>query len=262
MKIFGIILIIASVVIYLFKRHHTKKGFSVRSANSATVNELALTAQSVSQEIGGGSWRDYVKVWGVVTSATPLISELKQEPCVYYKMSVCREYEEVVRKRDSDGNWSNETRRGSETVSSNERKISFFVKDDTGTILVDPDQGAIETVKILDEFRQDDNMRGSLSFGAFSLSLGANVGGKKTLGYRYQESILPLGCHVLVVGEVSDETGQLVLRKPVTKKQNYIISLNSPEVLVKKIKQTETILLYSAIASGVIGIILIIMGFK
>ena len=82
------------------------------------------------------------------------------------------------------------------------------IKSDSGG---NPDGAAIDTVVIMDEFRQERS--GS------------------TLGYRYAESVLPLGQAVLVVGAVSDATGQVVIGQPVQADHRYLISLKDEELL-------------------------------
>lgn len=110
----------------------------------------------------------------------------------------------------------------------------------------------------MDEFRQDENLGKPLSFGNFSLVFKPDRGRCRTLGYRYRESVLPLECQVLIVGEVSDEIDQLTLRKPLERKRDFIISLKTEQDLINRIKRTETILLFSTITSATIAIILIV----
>ncbi|NEQ46370.1 MAG: E3 ubiquitin ligase [Leptolyngbya sp. SIOISBB] len=203
MKVIGIILLIIGAVMFFTRRNQQQKLFSIKRARSVTVAELTDIAGAVADEIGGGNWRDYVKLWGQVTTAEPLRSEHKQEPCVHYVSTVTREYEE----KNQEGKLERKT----EQVSRNQRSTKFWLKDDTGSILVNLDGAAIDTVAIMDEFR--DERSGS------------------TLGYRYAESVLPVGQDVLVVGAVSDLTGQVAIGKPVQADHNYLVSLKDEERL-------------------------------
>lgn len=261
MEIIGIMLLIVGLILFFVKKNQSHKGFSVKSARSSTVKELEATAHSITQEIGGGSWRDYIKLWGTITSEQPLISELKQEPCVYYTMNVTREYEETTRKQDSEGKWIEETVKNSEIVASNQRQIPFMLQDATGKIVVNPEDGAIDTVKVLDEFRPGEAQAGMITFGNFSLVLrSTNHSQRHTLGYHYTESILPIGRDVLVVGEVSDETGKLTLAKPIQGNQRFILSLKTEQALHAAIAQTETNLSYAIIGCLSTGMIAILLG--
>jgi hypothetical protein len=261
MIIIGIILIVVGIVLFFIKQNQSHKGFSIKSANSTNVKELESTAHSITQEIGGGSWRDYVKVWGKISASQPLISELKNEPCVYYTMTVKREYEETIQKQDSEGKWVQETKRSSDVVSSNQRKIPFILEDQTGTISVNPEGAEIETVKVLDQFVSGEARGQMISFGGFSLALGSsnNNSQRRTLGYHYTEHILPIEHNILVVGEVSDETGNLMLTKPLEAGKRFIISLKTEQSLNAAIAETEKTLLWSMIACLGLGVIFVIL---
>lgn len=206
MKIVGIILLVIGAVMFFTRRNQQQKLFSIKRARSVTVAELSDTAGAVASEIGGGNWRDYVKLWGQVMTEEPLRSEHKQEPCVYYVSTVTREYEE----KNQDGKLERKT----DQISRHRQSTKFWLKDDTGSILVNPEGAAIDSVSIMDEFR--DERSGS------------------TLGYRYAESVLPVGQDVLVVGAVSDQTKQVVVGKPVQADHDYLISLKDEEMLATK----------------------------
>lgn len=203
MAIIGIILLVVSAVMFWTRRQQQQKLFSIKRARSVTVAELTDTAGAVAAEIGGGNWRDYVKLWGTIATEEPLLSEHRQKPCVYFVSTVTREYEEK--------NQEGELERKSEQVSHNRQFTQFWLQDDTGSILVNPDGAAIDTVEIMDEFREERS--------------------RSTLGYRYRESVLPLGQSVLVLGAVSDVTGQVTIGQPVQADHNYLISLKDEERL-------------------------------
>ncbi len=266
--VFGVILLITGGILFFVQKHHRGKAFSLRMAHPATVAELQRLSGEIATEIGGGNWQDYVKLTGTVRcdgqglalGRRPLISELKQEACVHYTMSVSREYEETVTRQDSNGKSHKETRRGSEMVASNQRSIPFYLQDRTGYIEVNPDGAAIETVKILDEFRQEQFASGTLSYGDFSLSLGRSDGNRRTLGYRYTESILPIDRQVLVVAMVSDQTGNLVLQKPSEKQYQFMISLKTEAELARVTARNAQLSRYSMLGCLGMGILMLIIG--
>lgn len=203
MTIIGILFLMISAVLFFTRRNQQQKLFSIKRARAVTAAELAETAGAVADEIGGGNWRDYVKLWGQITTDEPLLSEHRQKPCVHFVSTVTREYEE----KNEEG----ELERKTEQVSHNRQFTQFWLKDDTGSILVNPDGAAIDTVEVMDEFHDERS--------------------RSTLGYRYRESVLPVGQSVLVVGAVSDGTGQLVLGKPLQPDHKYLISLKDEEML-------------------------------
>ena len=259
--VLGVILLISGGGLFFVQKRQRGKALSLRTARAVTVAEVQRLAGEIAGEIGGGSWQDYVKLTGTIRCDRPLTSELKQETCVHYRMQVNREYEETVTKRDSEGNTQRETRRGSETVSSNQRSVPFHLADQTGQIEVNPDGAAIETVKILDEFRQEQAAAGMISFGGFSLNLGSSQGNRRrTLGYRYTESILPTDRQVLVVAMVSDQTGHLVLQKPVQPQHQFIISLKTEAELARVTQRNTQLSFYGMIGCLALGILLVLIG--
>ncbi|MEO0538069.1 MAG: E3 ubiquitin ligase family protein [Cyanobacteria bacterium P01_A01_bin.123] len=259
-RVVGLILILVGVILFFVQRNQKSRVFSIKSARSTQAAELHTTAQAIANEIGGGNWRDYVKVWGEIVVKHPLASELKQMPCVHYTMSVQRVYEETVTKKDAEGKTTRTTERRNETISSNKQSVPFYIKDASGEVLVDPDGAAIETVKVLDEFRpQDEVSSGLLKFGNFSLALG-NQGGVRTLGYQYTESVLPTGRNVLVVGSASDATGTMTLCKPTSGDKKYIISLKTDEALTTSAEKGAKHLFIAMASCLGLGVVLLVIG--
>ncbi len=263
LSIIGVILLIVGIVLFFVQKSQKEKFQSIKTARSSTIGELQHTASEIAKEIGAGNWREYVKVRGTIECSEPLVSELKEETCVYYSMRVMREYEETVTTEDSEGNTTQETQRSSESVASNERSVPFTLRDATGSIPVNPTggSGGIETVSVLNEFRPDQATGGMLSFGRFSRTLSSDLGGqRRTLGYRYSESILPLGRQVLVLANASDGEGQLALQKPTEAGQKFLISLKSEEDLAASAEKGAKASFMGMVACLAIGLVLILIG--
>ena len=93
------------------------------------------------------------------------------------------------------------------------------------------------------------------------MSLGSGMNnGRRTLGYRYTESILPCDREVLVIGTASDDGGQVTLCKPIQSDKKFIISLKSEEELVKTSANAAKGFLYGMIACFAIGSVLLVVG--
>ncbi|MGB3310265.1 MAG: E3 ubiquitin ligase family protein [Nodosilinea sp.] len=260
MAIAGIIFIVVGAVLWWVKNRQQRRCNQLKLARACKSADLETLATAVSKEIGGGDWRDYVWLWGTPKTSTPLTSELKQVACVSYTSTVVREYEETVREKDSDGKVTTRTQRGSETVSEHQQRIPFDLVDAAGQVRVDPEAANIESVEVLNEFRPGAPAGGMLSYGPFSLVLGGNDsgGGRRTLGYRYKESVLPLDRPVLVVGTASDRTGTVAIEKPAQADQPYIITLKSHEALTKSVNQSAQIAFWSMVACFGIGVVLVL----
>ncbi|MFN4270149.1 MAG: E3 ubiquitin ligase family protein [Thermosynechococcus sp.] len=259
MGVLGGFLLIVAIALFLVQRHHRLKLRSLKLATSSTTADLHYLQQQVAQEIGSGSLREYVKVCGQIVADQPLISALKQVPCVHYRMRVSREYEEDVSETDSEGHTRWRTERRSTTISSNSQTIPFRLRDRYGEIEVDPRGADIETIQVLDEFRPANNTA-RLAFGSFQVNVGSlTFGSGNTIGYRYQEWITPVDRQVLVVGMASDETGTLRIERPAAKGQQFFVSLKSEDRLTQDIRRA---LLYSTLGTAAcsgLGILLILL---
>lgn len=260
MAILGGILVLVGIILFFIWRSQSNRLISIRSARLSTAADLTQIAEGVAQEIGAGSWKDYVKIRGKIQCDNPLRSQIQQTECVYYQTSVTREYEEVTTQRDDSGNTTQKTERKSETVSKNVQSIPFTLLDSTGKIAVDPSDADIETIRILSEFQPYTEQSGTqLNYGPFSMTLSNPTMGR-TIGYRYEESILPIDREALVVGMVTDMTQELTIRKPSDPTQKFILSLKLEEELTKATSKGVQQALYGMIACLTLGIILILIG--
>jgi hypothetical protein len=259
MAIVSGILLLLSIILFFIWRSQRSRLASLRAARLSTVAELKQIADAVAQEIGAGSWQDYVKIRGQVQCAQPLLSQIKQAECVYYRTKVIREYEEITSRRDESGNTIQGTQRKSETIASNTQSTPFQLLDSTGQIAIEPSGAEVETVRILSEFQSDRmQLEGRLSYGGFFLTL-PNPSMGRTLGYRYEESILPMDREVLVVGMASDTTKELTIRKPSDPTQRFIISLKIEEELAQAAVRGAKLALYGMIVCLTIGTMLIVI---
>lgn len=229
---FGLFFLIAGVALLIARRNQKQQLFSVQAARAVTASELSELSGAIAAEIGGGNWRDYVKLWGEVVTETPLRSDHRKEPCVHYVSKVSRKYQE----RDKDGNLKDKT----ETISKNQQSMPFWLRDRTGQIKVDPTGANIETIDIMDDFRPERSGR--------------------TLGYQYKESILPVGREILVVGAVSDLTGDVIIGKPLKSDHKYIVSLKNEELLAHNLSRNAKNSVYGMVGCFAIGAILLVVG--
>ncbi|MBD2257877.1 E3 ubiquitin ligase family protein [Pseudanabaena sp. FACHB-2040] len=259
---FGIILLTVGVVLYFVKRRQQNRAMSLKSARKVSAAELQSTARAVADEIGGGDWRDYVKLWGEISVEKPLLSDLKQQPCVYYEFTVQREYEETVRQKNADGEMETRTQRGTEVLSSHSQSIPFYLHDGSGKVWVEPEEADIETVEVVNEFQPGEPGGGLLSYGRFkrTLSVGFGTSDRRTLGYRYRESVLPVGRSVLVVGSAGDQRNEIAIAKPLTATQHFIISLKPDEALTQAAERNSKWASWSMIGCLSSGLLLTLIG--
>jgi len=247
-----------AVLLFFIGKSQGNKALDIASTETITAAGLATEASDVAKEIGAGSYTKMAEVKGTVESASPLSSEMSGTQCAWYRSTVVREYEETYTERDSDGKSRTATRRGSETVSTNERRTPFLVRDETGATEVDPEGAPMEGERVLSQFEQGD--RGpAISIGGFRVSLGALGAGRRTIGYKLEEWALPLGARVYVLGEARDDGGRLRIAKPSAKGGRFIISMKSEEQLLKSAKTGSSVLRILAIVFAVSAITLFVL---
>jgi hypothetical protein len=261
--VLGGVLVAAAVGLFLGSGSQRRKAYAMKATDTSTAADLRSLADSVAKEIGAGSFNQVTEVKGAVECDTPLKGELSGLPCVHYAMSVVREWEETVRKTDSEGRHTQETRKGSDTVASNTRSVRFRVKDATGAVDVDPTGAKIDGEKAVSQFQPGESSSGSLELGGFRINLpGAlGAGGRRTLGYRYTETVIPVGAQVYVLGEAVDAGGALAVKKPAKKDARFLISMRSEEELVRKAGSAVKGLSIAAAVCAAVGIALAVLAF-
>jgi hypothetical protein len=78
------------------------------------------------------------EVKGFVKSDAPLQTYLTEEPTVWYEWSISEHWKKTESYRDKDGNRKTRTKSGWRKVDSGGSSQSFFLKDDTGELLIEP----------------------------------------------------------------------------------------------------------------------------
>jgi len=261
--IIGAVMVLAGAGLYFGSQGQKKKLGEIKGTETSTAAALAELAASVAKEIGAGSFNQIAEVKGTIECDDPLESELSQTRCVHYSMQVTREYEETYWETDDKGNRQQKTRRGSEAMANNTRSVAFFVRDGTGRIEVDPSGASLDTEKVFSEFRPGENQAGGLRFGRYSFNpatFATLAGGRRTLGYKFEESALPLGRPVYVLGEAVDNDGRLRIHKPGQKGASFIVSLKSEEQLLKGAQSSAKGMAIAAAIVAVLGLAGIVAG--
>ena len=102
-----------------------------------------------------GVFIGFVELKGTAESAGPLTSYLAEQSCVHYAWTVEEHWSRTVTttETDSKGNTRIVTRHesGWTQVAKSGETIPFYLQDDNGVILIQPDGAKIEPVKIFDE---------------------------------------------------------------------------------------------------------------
>jgi hypothetical protein len=101
-----------------------------------------------------------------------------------------------------------------------------------------------------------------MTLGSFRMGTSPKMqgGGRRTIGYRYEESAIPVGRDVYVLGEAADSGGALTIRKPSGKGTRFIVSLKSEEALVKGARTGGTVLTVLAAIAAAAGLLFAALG--
>jgi len=217
----------------------------------AKTNLLAKVPTVAASEVASLIPGEMIEVKGVIRCDRPLTAELAQRDCVYYSSRVVREYEH--RRQNAKGDLV--TSRRSETVAQNEQSTAFYVEDSSGRVLVHPAGAEVDARKLVDRFERNSGTLGpTISFGGITLNLGGSDG---TIGYRYEEYVLPVDIPVYVLGVVQ-EGGTIGRPPPELKGRRFIISYRSEEALRASWGKQARWLGFSAVALFALAVILFV----
>ena len=252
LSIVGIVLAGIGVYLLIHRKKSLDKILEIKSTTTSTTAELNALQQAVADEIGPGGFNQLAEIKGVVECTSPLTAELSEQPCVWYSMSVQERYEETYQERDAEGRTRTGTRTATTTVASNTQAVPFLIRDETGTIAVQPKDATIDGRKTVDRHEPWSGNANALSMGQFRLT-GQTRRNHRVLGYHYTEQIIPIGAPVYVIGEVTDREGKPVVGKPANEEKPFILSLRSEEEVTKKLESTAN-------SQKIFGILLIAGG--
>jgi hypothetical protein len=242
----GVVLVLAVVLAIIAQTQAAKAGL-IAGTETSQAADLAGLAGKIAADIGAGSFAQYVELKGRAVAEPPLRAEFSGADCVFYDCVVTREYEEEYWETDKEGRRQRRTRRGSEEVSRVRRDPPFLLDDGSGRVTVDPAGAALEPLQTFSRFEPGEGGP-RLNLGSWSFALPMFPGGRRTLGFRFEEKSIPVGQELYVLGEIADSGGKLAVRKPGGKGQKFIVSVKSEEALVSGAK---TAALWLRVGAGV-----------
>lgn len=224
--------------------------FRGRTLRKAAVMQRVQT--SGASGVSGMAPGTLVEVKGTLRCEHPLTAEMSGEECAYYSSRVVREY--LRDDHDDDDDVGSDRR--SETVAHNEQFAPFSVEDATGSVPVNAEGAEFDAREVVNRFERDTGGGTSISLGGVDLHLG---GGERTLGFRYQESILPVDAPVYVLGAAQDD-GSVGALPPGEKDARFIVSHRSEEALGRSLGKNALTLGLIALGLFVFGAIFVAVG--
>lgn len=271
MLIFGIILLIVGVICFFLARSAKKKLAAILGTETFSSKALVELYQAALNAGERGKFSKPVEIQGTTACDAPLTAELSKERCLFYRSEIIREVEESCYETDSQTGTKKLCRKKRyDTISDTTGSTDFFVEDATGRTKVCPEHADMELVKVLDRLEPENSSSFHISANTFSfggISFACNLGNlsglgnsSQILGYRLREHILPVGKYAFVLGEASDNRGELVVGKPAKAKVPFLISSRSEEQLRHETARNRRSLVFAWLACLGLGTVLTSMG--
>jgi len=235
---------------WMHRRHE-----ALAAVETSTCGQMRQLADAAGVSAGPGVFRQRCELAGVARAAHVGTVNAPQSgrECVWYRTKVTHEYWDWEWERDSDGDRHRERKRKSRVLSDDKSDVPFSVDDGTGQAVVYPDDADIDSpIEVLDQFDRAPEPQGFLNIIKDSLD------DEDTIGYRREEWIIPLEQRLFVQGEVTDEGGKLMLRKP--DKGPFQVSTRSEQELVKEAQFGRKWATVGGSALAAVGLGLVIAG--
>ncbi len=144
-----------------------------------------------------GVFIGFVELNGTAEAPRPLRSVLAAVECVTYEWSCKERWSKTVSYTDSKGNRRTRRESGWTTVAEGNEAIPFFVRDDTGEVLVRPDGARVEMETVFDvEVEPDDPLYYA-------------KGPQEAISHsdeirQFTETAVPIGTRLYVVGQARE----------------------------------------------------------
>jgi hypothetical protein len=233
----GLFLVLGGSVLFVVGLYFQRKKQLIADTPTSMIRSLAM---------------GLVEIYGQVI---PIKERLLKSPftdkdCVYYRYTV-----EEYRSSGKSSHWV--------TIKKEEQRDLFYLKDETGTVLIDPKGAQIEAQK---DFECQSGLGKDPPEQVFRFLRSRNLSHEGFLGLnktmRYRETVIVPGDRLYIMGTAgenpfrkdgtADQVDSIMIQKGTHEKQYYISD--------KQEKQIVTQLLLLAYGLGGCGIVLIIIG--
>ena len=192
------------------------------------------------------------EVKGSVKSDAPLQTYLTEGPSVWYEWSISEHWRKTETYRDKDGKRKTRTKSGWRTVDSGGSYQSFFLMDDTGELLIEPEGAKVEapTTMSYSCTPSDSLYYGKGPDGAIAHS---------TYRRRFSERSLTPGDDLYVLGpaKLREEVAQPMIAQSKEARYFFISTKSEAQIIRSKSIWAFFIMLFSfvaALASPVVAI--------
>ncbi|MHC1561959.1 E3 ubiquitin ligase family protein [Actinomycetospora sp. C-140] len=256
MWIVGLVLVALGVAGFLGAQRVRARRHAMIAAETLPIAELEEHRRTLADLGTVGGFRKICEVVGAAHPHPdgPLRAPQSGTECVWYRQTVVHRYSESY--RDSDGDWQRRER--SETVLDETSRQGYALVDSSGIIGVDPNGTAPDRPEKLHERF----VPGAPGPGGFANALQGFMGqgSSDSLGMTYTEWVIRPGQPLYVLGEVHDRIGPLVIGKPESSSDHFIVSTRSEEELRHDAVGHQRWFAWGGAALAVVGLVLTVVG--
>lgn len=269
MLIAGIVLLVIGIALAFLSRRSSGRATLMKATETSRIGDLVALVGEIRADLPGSDgtgFTQFVELKGQLVCEQPIVGELSGQAAAVVDTRVERMVETRHEVRDSQGNVRTQWRKETETVSQNRREAPMFLDDGSGRVRVHTAGAKMSLDKVIDRFEPpaavEQGGAGQLTVGVgtFRMAIGGLLGsgGRRTVGYRFEEKLLPLGRPLYALGELADTADGLILRKPEDKSRPFLMSLKSEDEVVRSTEKSAIWLRAGAAALGLGGVALVV----
>mgnify|MGYP002883763440 FL=1 len=192
------------------------------------------------------------EVKGSVKSDDPLQTYLTEAPSVWYEWKISEHWKKTESYRDKDGNRKTRTKSGWRTVDSGGSYQSFFLKDETGELLIEPEGAKVDAPSTMSHTcsPSDPLYYGKGPDGAIANS---------TYRRRFSEHSLAPGDDLYVLGpaKLREDVAQPMIAKSKEARYYFISTKSEAQIIRSKSIWAFFIMLFSFVAALAVPVVAI-----
>ena len=192
------------------------------------------------------------EVKGSVKSDDPLQTYLTEAPSVWYEWKISEHWKKTESYRDKDGNRKTRTKSGWRTVDSGGSYQSFFLKDETGELLIEPEGAKVDAPSTMSHTcsPSDPLYYGKGPDGAIANS---------TYRRRFSEHSLTPGDDLYLLGpaKLREDVAQPMIAKSKEARYYFISTKSEAQIIRSKSIWAFFIMLFSFVAALAVPVVAI-----
>ncbi len=238
----GVCLLIAVIGIFVLGAAGRKRE-DILGTETYSAGEILDVYKTSKEEMLDGAFSFPCELKGTIGSDRFLTAPLSHKRGVWYRALTERQRQVTELVKDSQGRRQKKVSQVWDTVSDETDAADFYIVDESGRMKV-----VIKGAEIIGAQQVYDRFEPEKGFGD-----------NRVLGYRKREWLIPDGANVYALGVVTDDGGELALRK--TGEDRFIVSLKSERELMKELTGRVKTWRVLTPVLGVIGVLLIVAGF-